>query len=717
MANNERRSDSLNEALKRREAAGEQHVYHEGEPLALDDTQRVKVLSPGRLVTKRFFRNKLAIVGLAILIFMFVFAFIFPLFYPYTQTQIFYKYGTLNSNYASATERTEYVSYSLGDDISVSNTVKNSMNSYIRDMNAEGLDEMQVTDSEGTMYTVTKLTDNIYTLAADDLVEVARYSGVTLIASYDKIHQAFTYTDAEAFAAEAADGEEEPAAEGEEPVETEAVSAQQANFEAAAAAAIEAGEETFTSDGVTYSVEMAVKNKYNITRESSVLLGIDGFAPDQGMTAAVEAAIENGQTNISYNGESYRIAESGGAYYLCTIGEPTDALVSSTLVFDSYDTSVQYSDEFKAEALLAAGRDGEFEYDGQTYTVSFDGESGGISDASGSEIVSLGTFVVRRYSGQDTLPIDFKEATQDVIAQMEADGVTKTTFVHAIPQTDEESSPVYDEEGNPVLVDTEITVERKTSEYVLSCDQTTYLIDIYAGPSAEHWFGTDGDGMDILARMMYGGRISLMIGFVVVFLETLIGVILGGLAGFFGRWVDTLIMRLVDIFYCIPTYPILIIMGALFDALKMDPYVRLVWMMAALGLLGWAGIARLVRGQILSLREQEFMIAEEATGIRSSRRIFRHLVPNVMPQLIVNATMSLGSVIITEATLSFLGLGVKHPLATWGNMINSVTGSSESMLKYTYIWVPVGLLICLTVVAFNFVGDGLRDAFDPKMKQ
>lgn len=717
MANNERRSDSLNEALKRREAAGEQHVYHEGEPLALDDTQRVKVLSPGRLVTKRFFRNKLAIVGLAILIFMFVFAFIFPLFYPYTQTQIFYKYGTLNSNYASATERTEYVSYSLGDDISISNTVKNSMNSYIRDMNAEGLDEMQVTDSEGTMYTVTKLTDNIYTLAADDLVEVARYSGVTLIASYDKIHQAFTYTDAEAFAAEAADGEEEPAADGEEGAETDAVSAQQANFEAAAAAAIEAGEETFTSDGVTYSVEMAVKNKYNITRESSVLLGIDGFAPDQGMTAAVEAAIENGETNISYNGESYRIAESGGAYYLCTIGEPTDALVSSTLVFDSYDTSVQYSDEFKAEALLAAGRDGEFEYDGQTYTVSFDGESGGISDAAGNEIVSLGTFVVRRYSGQDTLPIDFKEATQDVIAQMEADGVTKTTFVHAIPQTDEESSPVYDEEGNPVLVDTEITVERKTSEYVLSCDQTTYLIDIYAGPSAEHWFGTDGDGMDILARMMYGGRISLMIGFVVVFLETLIGVILGGLAGFFGRWVDTLIMRLVDIFYCIPTYPILIIMGALFDALKMDPYVRLVWMMAALGLLGWAGIARLVRGQILSLREQEFMIAEEATGIRSSRRIFRHLVPNVMPQLIVNATMSLGSVIITEATLSFLGLGVKHPLATWGNMINSVTGSSESMLKYTYIWVPVGLLICLTVVAFNFVGDGLRDAFDPKMKQ
>ncbi len=711
MAKNERRSDSLNEALKRREASSAQHVHHEGEPLALDDTQRVKVLSPGRLVAKRFFRNKLAIVGLAILIFMFVFAFICPLFYPYTQTQIFYKYGTMNANYASATERTEFVSYSLGDDISVPNTVKNSMNSYIRDMNAEGLTEMQVTDSEGTMYTVTKLSDTIYTLSADDLVEVARYSGVTLIASYDKIHQSFTYTDTEAFAAEAPDGEEAGDAE------TDAVSAQQADFEAAAAAAVEAGEETFTSDGVTYSVKMEIKNKYNITRESSVLLGIDGFEPDQGLTAAVETAIANGESNVSYSGESYRIAESNGAYYLCTIGEPAPALVSSTLVFNSYDTAVQYSDEFKAEALLAAGNDGEFEYDGQTYRVEFDGDSGEIFDSTGSEIVSLGTFVVRRYSGQDTLPLDFKEAAEEVITQMEADGVTKTAFVHAIPQTDDESNVVYDEEGNPVLVDTEITVERKTSEYVLSCDQTTYLIDIYASPSAEHWFGTDGDGMDILARMMYGGRISLMIGFVVVFLETLIGVILGGLAGFFGRWVDTVIMRLVDIFYCIPTYPILIIMGALFDALKMDPYVRLVWMMVALGLLGWAGIARLVRGQILSLREQEFMIAEEATGIRSSRRIFKHLVPNVMPQLIVNATMSLGSVIITEATLSFLGLGVKHPLATWGNMINSVTGSSESMLKYTYIWVPVGLLICLTVVAFNFVGDGLRDAFDPKMKQ
>jgi len=139
--------------------------------------------------------------------------------------------------------------------------------------------------------------------------------------------------------------------------------------------------------------------------------------------------------------------------------------------------------------------------------------------------------------------------------------------------------------------------------------------------------------------------------------------------------------------------------------------------MVTLGLLGWAMVARLVRGQILSFREQEFMIAQEATGMRTSRRIFRHLVPNVMPQLIVVATMGVGSVIIYESTLSFLGLGVKHPLATWGTMIHSVTSAVESMINYTYIWIPVGLLICLTVIAFNFTGDGLRDAFDPKMRR
>jgi len=180
--------------------------------------------------------------------------------------------------------------------------------------------------------------------------------------------------------------------------------------------------------------------------------------------------------------------------------------------------------------------------------------------------------------------------------------------------------------------------------------------------------------------------------------------------------VDNLVMRLVDIFYCLPFMPIMIIVGALMDASRMPVETRLFVLMAAMGVMGWASIARLVRGQILSLREQEFMTAAEATGLPTGRRIFRHLVPNVMPQLIVSATMGLGSTILSESTLSFLGLGVKHPLATWGSMINSVS-SAAAMEQYAYIWIPVGLLICFTVIAFNFVGDGLRDAFDPKAKR
>ena len=206
------------------------------------------------------------------------------------------------------------------------------------------------------------------------------------------------------------------------------------------------------------------------------------------------------------------------------------------------------------------------------------------------------------------------------------------------------------------------------------------------------------------------------VGCVVVFIETFLGVLMGGLEGYYGGWVDMLIMRLVDIFYCLPTLPIMIILGAMMDAMRMDTYIRLIIMMAALGIMGWAGVARLVRGQILMLRDQEFMVATEATGIRVKDRILHHLVPNVMPQLIVQATMGIGGVILMESTLSFLGLGVKHPLATWGTIINSVS-SASAMAHYAFIWIPVGLLICLTVIAFNFVGDGLRDAYDPKAKR
>ena len=175
-------------------------------------------------------------------------------------------------------------------------------------------------------------------------------------------------------------------------------------------------------------------------------------------------------------------------------------------------------------------------------------------------------------------------------------------------------------------------------------------------------------------------------------------------------------MRIVDVFYCIPQLPMIIILGAAMDAMRVDPMLRMLYLMLILGFLSWPSIARLVRGQILSLREQEFMTATEAWRYPGKPSIFRHLIPNVIPQLIVICTMSLGSTILTEATLSFLGLGVKFPFASWGNIINDVN-NSYVLTNYLFIWIPAGICLLVTVLGFNFVGDGLRDAFDPKMKR
>ncbi len=234
--------------------------------------------------------------------------------------------------------------------------------------------------------------------------------------------------------------------------------------------------------------------------------------------------------------------------------------------------------------------------------------------------------------------------------------------------------------------------------------------------TAEHWLGTDEYAQDIFTRLMYGGRVSLTIGFVVVILETILGVILGGLAGYFGGWVDNVIMRIVDIIYCIPQLPIMLILSVMFESLGIVTIERLYYMMGILALMGWAGTARIVRGQILSLREQEFMLAAKCTGLSTKRKIFNHLIPNVLPQLIVSMTLGLGSIILTEATLGFLGLGAPHNTATWGGMINYAT-MDNYLRNYPNAWVPAGVCITLAILGFNFVGDGLRDAFDPKAKR
>jgi peptide/nickel transport system permease protein len=219
---------------------------------------------------------------------------------------------------------------------------------------------------------------------------------------------------------------------------------------------------------------------------------------------------------------------------------------------------------------------------------------------------------------------------------------------------------------------------------------------------------------------MYGGRISLVISFIVIFLETLVGIILGGLAGYFGKWVDQLIMRIVDVFACLPYLPILLVLSAAISSIETIPAEhRIYYLMAFITLMGWTGVARIVRGQILMLREQEYMMAATTTGISSIHKIFRHLIPNTMPQLIVSATLGLGGVILYESTLSYLGLGVPFPRAAWGSMIALADPSrgQEILAYYPNMWVPAGILIVVTVLGFSFIGDGLRDAFDPRMKR
>lgn len=238
----------------------------------------------------------------------------------------------------------------------------------------------------------------------------------------------------------------------------------------------------------------------------------------------------------------------------------------------------------------------------------------------------------------------------------------------------------------------------------------------YADPSKDHLLGTDDKGYDVFVRLMYGGRISLMIGFIVVILETIIGIIVGGLSGYFGGWVDQVLMRIVDIFNCIPTLPILLIASAVIDSWNLQPDQQIYVLMVMITLFSWSGTARIVRGQILSLREQEYMTATEVMGLSAGRRIFRHLIPNVMPQLIVSMTLGLGSVILYESTLSYLGLGVQLPKAAWGSMI-ALTNQPTILSYHVNMWLPAGLMIVIAVLGFNFIGDGLRDAMDPKARK
>ena len=233
------------------------------------------------------------------------------------------------------------------------------------------------------------------------------------------------------------------------------------------------------------------------------------------------------------------------------------------------------------------------------------------------------------------------------------------------------------------------------------------LTEVGQPPSRTHLLGTDMVGRDVWSRIVYGGRVSLSVGLVAVSIYITIGTTLGSLAGFYRGWIDTIIMRITD---TVMSFPVLIILISIVAIIGPGLFNA----MLAIGLIAWTGIARLVRGQILSIREMDFVTAATMLGVPEKRIIVRHVLPNVVAPITVAASFGVAGAILTEAGLSFLGLGVQPPTASWGSMINEARGLVV-IEGYPWLWIVPGVMISLCVLAINFIGDGLRDALDPHM--
>lgn len=239
--------------------------------------------------------------------------------------------------------------------------------------------------------------------------------------------------------------------------------------------------------------------------------------------------------------------------------------------------------------------------------------------------------------------------------------------------------------------------------------ETIDVLNKLQPPSSEHFLGTDTLGRDTFTRLLYGARISLLVGFASMAGSIFIGTVVGAVAGYYGGRVDAWIMRIIDVIIAFPQIFLLITLVTIFEP-GIDKLIL------AFALFGWTGTARLIRGEFLSLRTREFVLAARTTGVKSHKIIFSHLLPNAMGPIIVSATLMVSNVILAESALSYLGLGVQPPTASWGNMLQDAQNITIMMNAWWYPLFP-GIMILLTVLAFNFIGDGLRDAFDPKMNE
>lgn len=244
-------------------------------------------------------------------------------------------------------------------------------------------------------------------------------------------------------------------------------------------------------------------------------------------------------------------------------------------------------------------------------------------------------------------------------------------------------------------------------------NDATDALSINKPPGGGHWLGTDFLGRDVYTRLLFAGRISLLIGALTMLLSVTLGYLLGALSGYLGGVIDKLIMRLADLVMTIPGLPLLIVAGAMLGELDIASEARIYMVVIMLSLLEWPRLARLVRGQCLSLRERDFMLAAKVLGLSAPRRLFGHLLPNTVPLLVVMATMAVSNAILSESALSYLGLGVVPPTPSWGNMMDAAN-SLIDFQRRPWLWMPPGAAIFITVIAVNVLGDGLRDALDPR---
>lgn len=244
--------------------------------------------------------------------------------------------------------------------------------------------------------------------------------------------------------------------------------------------------------------------------------------------------------------------------------------------------------------------------------------------------------------------------------------------------------------------------------WIAPCDPAAIdLRNILAAPSAQHWFGTDQLGRDVLSRMIWGAGISLKVGFVATGIAVIVGTLLGAVAGYYGKWIDAVIMRFVDIMLCFPTFFLILAVIAF-----LEPSI---WnIMIIIGATGWMGITRLVRADFISLKERDFVLAARAIGASDLRIIFLHILPNAMTSILVAATLGVAGAILTESALSFLGIGVQPPTPSWGNIL---TAGKDNIDIAWWLSLFPGLAILVTVLGYNLLGEGIRDAMDPRLRR